>query len=35
MGISYRDLFLIIPLGLAEAFMLWVLWNFHKAGHKP
>jgi hypothetical protein len=34
MGISYRDLFLIIPLGLAEAFMLWVLWNFHQAGRK-
>jgi hypothetical protein len=26
---------LIIPAGLAVAFMLWVLWNFHKEARKP
>jgi hypothetical protein len=35
MSTSYRDLSLIISIGLATAFMLWVLWNFHKAGRKP
>jgi hypothetical protein len=35
MSTSYRDLLFFIPMGLGEAFMLWVLWNFHKAGRKP
>jgi hypothetical protein len=34
MSTSYRDLFLIISIGFATAFMLWVLWNFLKAGRK-
>jgi hypothetical protein len=29
-----RDLILYILLGLAEAFLLWVLWNFWKAGKR-
>jgi hypothetical protein len=27
------DIFCFV-LGLAEAFMVWVLWNFYKAGHR-
>jgi hypothetical protein len=26
---------MIIPVGLAVAFMLWVLWNFWRAAGKP
>jgi hypothetical protein len=31
MSSSYRDLLLFTLFGLAEFFMLWALWNFHKA----
>jgi hypothetical protein len=31
MDSTYRDLFVSIPTALAVAFMLWVLWHFHKA----
>jgi hypothetical protein len=31
MGSTYGDLLFIILTALAVAFMLWVLWNFHKA----
>jgi hypothetical protein len=34
MSFHYRDLFLIVPFGLGEAFMLWVLWNFYKASQR-
>jgi hypothetical protein len=34
MSLSYRELLVIVPFGLAEAFMLWVLWNFHKASSR-
>jgi len=33
MGSEYRDVFCFV-LGLAEAFMVWVLWNFYKASHR-
>jgi hypothetical protein len=32
---SSLDILIFIPLGLAEAFLLWALWNFHKAMRKP
>ena len=31
MGSSYSDLFTLILMALAVGFMLWALWNFHKA----
>jgi hypothetical protein len=34
MSINYRDLILIMAAGLTEAFLLWVLWNFMKAGRR-
>jgi hypothetical protein len=33
-GGNYRDALLFILMALSVAFMLWVLWNFHKAGRK-
>jgi hypothetical protein len=33
-SINYRDLILILAAGLAEAFLLWALWNFLKAGRR-
>jgi hypothetical protein len=30
----YSDLLLFVLVGIAEGFMLWFLWNFHKAGRK-
>jgi hypothetical protein len=35
MSINYRDLILILAAGLIEAFLLWTLWNFLKAGRRP
>jgi hypothetical protein len=35
MGNKYSDLLFIILMALSVAFMLWVLWNFHKAERKP
>ena len=36
MRFMLRDLLLILTAGLAETFLLWVLWNFLKADrHKP
>jgi hypothetical protein len=35
MGNTYSDLLFIILMALSVAFMLWVLWNFHKAERKP
>jgi hypothetical protein len=29
-----RGLILLIPTTLASSFMLWVLWNFHKASRR-
>ncbi len=26
---------LLVPAGLAVTFLLWVLWNFHKAARRP
>ena len=34
MGSTYRDLLFFILFGLAEAFMIWALWNFYKAERK-
>jgi hypothetical protein len=34
MGNIYRDLLFFILFGLAEAFLIWALWNFYKAGGK-
>ena len=34
MDSTVRDLLLIILFGLAEAFMVWKLWNFYKAGQR-
>jgi hypothetical protein len=34
MSINYRDLILILMAGLIEAFLLWALWNFLKAGRR-
>lgn len=34
MSINYRDLILIFAAGLIEAFLLWTLWNFLKAGRR-
>ncbi|MFZ1087243.1 MAG: hypothetical protein WAN35_19955 [Terracidiphilus sp.] len=34
MSINYRDLILIFAAGLAEAFLLWALWNFLKASRR-
>jgi hypothetical protein len=34
MSINYRDLILILVVGLIEAFLLWVLWNFLKADRR-
>jgi hypothetical protein len=34
MSINYRDLVLIFAAGVAEAFLLWALWNFLKAGRR-
>jgi hypothetical protein len=34
MSSTYRDWLVFIPLAIAEAFMLWFLWNFFKASHK-
>jgi len=34
MGSTYSDLLFYILFGLAEAFMVWVLWNFYKASHR-
>ncbi len=31
MGSTYSDLLSIAITALAVAFLLWVLWNFHKA----
>jgi hypothetical protein len=31
MDSTLRDLLFLTPMGIAVAFMLWVLWNFHKA----
>jgi hypothetical protein len=28
----YRGLFVLIPTTFAVAIMLWILWNFYKAG---
>ncbi len=30
----YSDLLFSVPMALAVTFMLWVLWNFHKAGRE-
>jgi hypothetical protein len=35
MGNNYGDVLFIILMALSVAFMLWVLWNFHKAERKP
>jgi high-affinity Fe2+/Pb2+ permease len=35
MGNTYIDLIFITLVALAVTFMLWVLWNFHKAARKP
>ncbi len=35
MSSTYGDLLIIILMALSVAFMLWVLWNFHKAARKP
>jgi len=34
MSINYRDLILILAAGIIEAFLLWTLWNFIKAGRR-
>ena len=34
MSINYRDLILILTAGIIEAFLLWTLWNFLKAGRR-
>jgi len=34
MGSTYSDSLFFILIALSVAFMLWVLWNFHKAGRK-
>jgi hypothetical protein len=34
MSINYRDLILILAAGLAEAFLLWALWNFLKSSRR-
>jgi len=35
MGSIYSDSLFFILMALSVTFMLWVLWNFHKAGRKP
>jgi hypothetical protein len=34
MDSTVRDLLLIILFGLAEAFMVWTLWNFLRSGRR-
>ena len=34
MGDNFHDDLLFILMALSVSFMLWVLWNFHKAGRK-
>jgi hypothetical protein len=34
MGNIYRDLLFFIPFGLAEAFLVWALWNFLRSGRQ-
>ena len=34
MDSTVRDLLLIIFCGLAEAFMVWTLWNFIRSGRR-
>lgn len=34
MDSTVRELLLIILFGLAEAFMLWTLWNFLRSGRR-
>ena len=34
MSVSLSDLLFTTPFGLGATFMLWVFWNFHKAGQR-